>query len=113
MRKLTNILLVILSYSPIATIAVAAQAKASEMDGQDQSVVLANSITAARQRVLPIGSSFSTMESARQRYKTLTGLDGQQLDDNLKADLNMLREKGILNFDEKNLVGHGPSIFAE
>ena len=50
MRKATRILMVILSYMPIATVAVAAQAKASEMDGEAQTFKMRTMLQAARFR---------------------------------------------------------------
>lgn len=109
MRKIAKVLMVLLSYSPIATVAVAAQAKANEIEGEDQNVKLIKSLQQARNRILPDGFMVSSIEDSKRRYGQLTGLDGQALTDNMKNDIELLLNNGLIQLNEKEILAHGPS----
>lgn len=113
MKRITKILMLLLSYAPIATVAVAAQAKASEMDGEDQNTILLNIARAARYRLLPDGHSSISYDNLHKRYREITGLTGVDLEQGLSVDIQTLIDRGSIRLDEKGIVSHGPSQFAE
>ncbi len=112
MKRITKLLMIILSYAPIATVAVAAQARASEIEGEDQTMILIKASREARYRLLPDGVSRSSLEDVKQRYKELTGLAGTDLAIKMKEDLDLLLINGLVQLDEKELRSSGPSQFA-
>ena len=112
MRQITKILLLLLSYAPIATVAVAAQAKASEIDGEEQNTVLLKAARAARFRLMPDGHTSISYEKAQKRYIDLTGLKGNDLSRSMAVDLQILIDRGAIQLDEKGMVSAGPSQFA-
>lgn len=104
--------MVLLSYAPIASVAVAAHAKASEIDGEDQNAVLLKSARDARFRIMPDGQTSISFENARKRYAEITGLDDSDVTEGMKVDLQNLIDRGAIQFDEKGILSHGPSQFA-
>jgi hypothetical protein len=112
MRQITKILLLLLSYAPIATVAVAAQAKASEIEGEEQNAVLLKAARAARFRLMPDGHMAISYENAQKRYAELTGLKGNDLSKSMAVDLQTLIDRGAIQLDEKGMVSAGPSQFA-
>ena len=112
MKHLQKLLMVLLSYVPIATVAVAAQAKANELTGEIQSVKIKNELDGARFRLLPTYQMGISLEDSRKRYIELTGLKGEQLDYYMARDLYNLASKGLIQFDEKKIVAMGPSEHA-
>ncbi len=112
MKRITKIMMLLLSYAPIATVAVAAQAKASEIDGEEQTTVLLKAARAARYRLMPDGHSAISYENAQKRYTDLTGLKGNDLSKSMAVDLQILIDRGAIQLDEKGMVSAGPSQFA-
>jgi len=112
MKRFTKIMMLLLSYAPIATVAVAAQAKASEIDGEEQNTVLLKAARAARYRLLPDGHTAISYENAQKRYIDLTGLKGNDLSKSMAVDLQILIDRGAIQLDEKGMVSAGPSQFA-
>ena len=112
MKKLTKLLMLLLSHAPIATVAIAAQAKANEIKGQDQSEILKAMVRAARHRVLPDGHTTIGIDASARRYYEMTGLEGPDLEQNMIQDINLLMEHGLIQLDEKRIVSSGPSQFA-
>lgn len=112
MKRITKILMLLLSYAPIATVAVAAQAKASEIDGEEQNTVLLKAARSARFRLMPDGHTAISYENALKRYSELTGLKGNDLSQGMAVDLQMLIDRGAIQLDEKGMVSAGPSQFA-
>lgn len=112
MKRITKIMMVLLSYAPIATVAVAAQAKASEIEGEEQNMILLKAARAARCRLIPDGHTAISFENAKKRYFDLTGLNGEDLDRNMNIDLQTLIDRGAIKMDEKGMVSAGPSQFA-
>lgn len=111
MRRMMKLLMVLLSYAPIATVAVAAQAKANELEGEIQSFKLRQKIQGARFRLIPTYHMGTSMEAARKRYAEITGLKGKDLDLSIKNDLNKLSDEGLIQFDEKKIQAMGPSEY--
>jgi hypothetical protein len=111
-KRITKLLMIILSYAPIATVSVAAQARASEIEGQDQTTILLKASREARFRLLPDGASRSSLEDVKQRYQDLTGLTGAESAIRMKQDIDLLLSNGLVQFDEKELRSSGPSQFA-
>lgn len=112
MKRITKILMLLLSYAPIATVAVAAQAKASEIEGEEQNTVLLKAARAARFRLMPDGHTSISYENALKRYTELTGLKGNDLSKSMAVDLQTLIDRGAIQLDEKGMVSAGPSQFA-
>ena len=112
MKRGLRFMMVMLSYAPIATVAIAAHAKANELDGEAQNERVRPNITGARYRLLPTLQMVSTIEAARIRYSQLTGLEGQELDEAMAKDINNLADAGLLQFNEKYLKAGGPSEHA-
>jgi len=112
MRRFTKLLMIILSYSPIATVAVAAQARANEIEGESQSLNIREMVRAARARLIPAGYVSTTMEDARNLFSSKTGLDGADLDVKMREDLDLLMKSGLIQFDEKTIMASGPSEHA-
>lgn len=112
MKRITKILMLLLSYAPIATVAVAAQAKASEIDGEEQNTVLLKAARSARFRLMPDGHTAISYENALKRYSELTGLKGNDLSKGMAVDLQILIDRGAIQLDEKGMVSAGPSQFA-
>lgn len=112
MKRVLRIMMVVLSYAPIATVAIAAQAKASELDGEAQNIRLRENITGARYRLLPTFQMSSTIDDARTRYAKVTGLEGDELETALTRDINALTNAGLLQFNEKYILAGGPSEHA-
>lgn len=109
MKKLTKLLMIALSYTPIASVAVVAQAKASELEGEIQSIKFLQSIEGARFRILKPYHMSTTMDEARRRYSDITGLQGIALEQNLAYDLERLKLSGLIKFNERYIEGMGPS----
>lgn len=109
MNRIARVILVLLSFSPIASVAAAAQAKASEMDGEAQSVRMRTAIQSARFRLIPTGETAISQSDAIERYSNLTGLQGEELEKRMREDINLLRYSGLLQADEKMLHSEGPS----
>lgn len=112
MKQILRFVMVMLSYAPIATVAIAAHAKANELDGEAQNERVRENITGARFRLLPTRQMTSTIDAARIRYARLTGLQGDDLETAMARDINALANAGLLQFNEKYLVAGGPSEHA-
>lgn len=112
MRRIIKILLLLLSYAPIATVSVAAQAKVNEMDGEDQNTLLLKVAMQARSRLLPDGHTSVSYENARERHAKLTGLKGADLEQSLAVDLQTLIDRGAIRLEERGIVSAGPSQYA-
>jgi hypothetical protein len=108
-RKMIKFLMLILSYSPIASVAVAAQAKANEIEGESQSYKVQQVIREARSRLIPFGQASVSLEEARDLYSKKTGLQGDELETNMQSDLNFLKNSGLIVVSEKAIVSSGPS----
>lgn len=109
MKRIAKIMLVLLSYAPIASVAVAAQAKANEMDGEAQTIKMRTAIQAARFRLMPSGKTSISAQQAAERYAAVTGLQGEELQQGMIDDLRLLQFSGYLQSDETNFVSQGPS----
>lgn len=112
MKRVLRIIMVMLSYAPIATVAIAAHAKANELDGEAQNERVRENITGARYRLLPTFHMSSTIDAARIRYAKVTGLEGEELESAMAKDVNALVNAGLLQFNEKYIVAGGPSEHA-
>ena len=112
MKGITKIMMLLLSYAPIATVAVAAQAKASEIEGEEQNTVLLKAARAARFRLMPDGHTAISYENALKRYTELSGLKGNDLSRGMAVDIQILIDRGAIQLDEKGMVSAGPSQFA-
>lgn len=112
MKRVLRIVMVMLSYAPLATVAIAAHAKANELDGEAQNERVRASVTGARYRLLPTFHMSSTIDDARIRYAQVTGLEGEELESSMARDINALADAGLLQFNEKYLVAGGPSEHA-
>lgn len=112
MKKITRLLMALLSYAPIATVAVAAQSKASEIDGEDQNLVLLKAFRESRYRLLPDGQVALSIETAKKRYAKITGLDGVDLEQSMNQDIQFMVENGLIQLNEKGIVSNGPSQFS-
>lgn len=112
MKKILKILLIILSYAPIATVAAAAQAKANEMRGEEQNDILLKSLRAARYRLIPTGSIANTIENAKARYAKITGLNGEHLEKKMAEDIELLKQSGLIQNNETLIVSGTPSEHA-
>ncbi|RYZ84650.1 MAG: hypothetical protein EOP04_17605 [Proteobacteria bacterium] len=109
MKKMTRLMMIVLSYAPITSIAVAAHAKANEIDGEMQSTRLQSAERAARHRLIPTGEMGTTMLNAVSRYSQITGLVGEPLKQSMSLDLYLLKKAGLIEFDEKNILSGGQS----
>jgi hypothetical protein len=109
MKRFTKFLMVALSYAPMATVAVAAQGKANELEGEIQSFKLKQKLDGARFRLLPTYHVSTSFESAEKRYSELTGLEGEDLTRAMEEDIENLLEAGLIQVDEKNIRASGPS----
>jgi len=115
MKKTIKILLALLSYFPINSVAVAAQSKLNEVDLEIRNQVLRQELQelqAARNRLIPTGSSFNTIKDAKERASKITGLVDGQLDEQVQIDLQLLKNSGLIQFDEKHILSAGPSEYA-
>jgi len=112
MKKIIRLLMVLLSYAPIATVAVAAQAKASEIDGEEQNLVLLKAFRKTRYRLMPDGLAAISIERAKKRYAKVTGLHGVDLEQSINQDIQFMLENGLIQINEKDIIPNGPSQFA-
>ncbi|MFN8791436.1 MAG: hypothetical protein ACK5Y2_08285 [Bdellovibrionales bacterium] len=112
MNNTKRIFLLLLSYAPISSVAVAAQSKISEIEGEVQLLRLQQTIDGARFRILPNYQMTSSIADAKKRYHDLTGLTGAQLEYSFAADLDNLASLGLIQFDEKKILAMGPSEYA-
>lgn len=109
MKRMIKIFLILLTYVPISSVAVAAQAKVSEIEGESQTAKLLEYARNVRARLLPDGHFAIDHATLRSRYSKLTGLDGVELEQNLAQDIKFLVEGGYLHVNEKFLVASSPS----
>lgn len=112
MKRMIKLLMILLSYAPIATVAVAAQAKASEIEGEAQNVLLLKLARDTRYRLLPDGHTTIHFEDAKKRYSQVTGLQGMELEKGLTKDLQFMLDQGLVQLNEKGMISSGPSQFA-
>ncbi len=112
MKNMTRLFLIILTYAPIKTVAVAAQSKISEMAGEGQHAVLMKAVKNARYRILPDGHTFISLEDSKKRYAELTGLHGLELQQQMKRDVQLLVNHNLLQVNEKFAMSQGPSRWA-
>lgn len=112
MKRIFRTMMVILSYAPIATVAIAAHAKANELEGEAQNERVRENIVGARYRLFPTYQMVSTIEASRIRYSELTGLQGTELETAMTKDIKALTKAGLLQFNEKYLRAMGPSEHA-
>lgn len=110
MKKLIKLLLIVLSYTPIATVAVASQSKSSEIEGEDQNLILRKIVNKTRSRVLPKGHTLTTFEATLKRHAKVTKLQKQKLKNNLLSDIELMIESGYIQVDEKMIVASSPSM---
>lgn len=111
MKKIFQLLMVILGYAPIASISVAAHAKASELKGEDQPAVLRKQLQAARNRLMPLGYSHFSVDQAMDRSAAITGLLGAELEESIRRDIQLLMDQGILEVKENMLISGVQSQF--
>lgn len=111
MKKIFNLLIMALSYAPIASISVAAHAKLGEMNGEDQSLILRKKLQTARSRLMPLGSRFSSIDQVIERSASITGLQGNDLEASVRADIELLIDHGILEIKENMLISGVPSAW--
>ena len=109
MKRVFKSLMMILSYSPIATVAVAAQAKASEIEGEMQSNLNLEAAKAVRPFLLPADVTSTSVQEALDRYSRKTGLQGDDLVKAARDDLNLMSKAGLIQYDEKMIMAMGPS----
>lgn len=109
MKRILRIMMTVLSYSPIATVAIAAHAKANELDGEVQNEQITEKIVGARYRLLQPYQMISSIDAARTRYAQVTGLEGIELDKAMTKDIKALMKAGLLQLNEKYLRAMGPS----
>lgn len=109
MKKILKIMLLILSYMPISSVAVAAYGKASEIEGENQKWILRETARQIRYLLLPTGQRQIDLESARQRYSELTGLNGEVLDESFAKAIQFMMENGYIQMDEKTIITAGAS----
>lgn len=111
MKKITKFIMVLLSYAPIATVAVAAESKLAELEGDNQIFLMKKNMQEARHRLIPPYNVSTTMDAARIRYSLITGLQGDALENAMKFDLDMLSKSGLIRYNELKLDGVGPSEY--
>jgi hypothetical protein len=109
MKRIAKVMMILLSYAPIGSVAVAAQAKANEIDGEAQTIKIQTAIQAARFRLMPSGETSVSPQQAADRYAAVTGLQGEELQRSMLDDLRLLQFSGYLQVDEANFVSQGPS----
>lgn len=109
MKNMVKVFLIFLTYIPISSVAVAAQAKVSEIEGENQTSKLLEYARSVRARLLPEGHFAIDQATLRSRYSKLTGLQGSVLEQNLAQDIQFLVEGGYLHVNEKFLVASSPS----
>lgn len=112
MKRAIKILMVLLSYVPIKSVAAAAFSKSNELEAEIKSFNLRQKLSEARFRVIPTDHYGTTMDDARSRYSKLTGLQGVELENSMAGDLLLLKQSGIIEFDEKMVVSGSPSEHA-
>jgi hypothetical protein len=109
MKKLIRILLTIVAYTPVKSLAHVAHSRISMIDAELQQVKLRNHLKFARQRLVPPGQYGTTISKALARYSMLTGLQGDALQENVIADLEMLRKEGIIRYTDDLIMAASPS----
>ena len=109
MKKIFQLLMVVLGYAPIASISVAAHTKASEMKGEDQSAALRKELQLARNRLMPQGHFNFSLDQAVERSALITGLQGVDLEEAVRRDIQLLIDQGLLEVKENTLVAGTPS----
>lgn len=112
MKRAIKLMMVLLSYAPIKSVAAAAYSKANELEAEINSTNLRQKLSEARFRVIPTNHYGITMDGVKIRYSQITGLQGAELEKSLSDDLNLLKQSGIINFNEKGVVSGSPSEHA-
>ena len=109
MKRFVRSFLILLSSMPVATIAFAANAKASEIDGEAQNELLLKTLFDVRAKVLKPDQAFVTLDDAKARYAGLSGLQGTALDRSFEKDVSDLANQGLIELNENFIVSAGPS----
>ena len=91
MRKITKLLMLLLTYAPITSVAVVAQAKVSEIVSEDQTNLL--------------------IKDARGENSRLSS-SGQVTEEQMIQDIRSLVDHGLIRLSDGPGNGSGPSHFA-
>ncbi len=124
-RWVKKIALSALSALPLATVALAAESKLLEMAGEDaqkslplralgKSLIGAElqnpAVLKARLQIFPPLTIKTSWQSALVRFKTLNpSLSGAEIDLEFEKTIQILKSRGLITTDEKEVVSHAPS----
>lgn len=109
MKRFVRSFLILLSSLPVATISYAANAKASEMDGEAQNELLLKTLFNTRAKILKPSQTIVTLDDAKAHYADASGLNGSDLDRSFEKDVLDLANEGFIEFNENYIVSAGPS----
>ena len=106
-----------LSILPISSVALAAESRLTETEGNVSShVTLAKMdlqnpiILQARRAIFKVMQSKVTVADATTRFRSLhPELSGAEIDLEFQSALRLLAEKGMITINEKEIVSHIPS----
>lgn len=112
MKRLIKAVLIILSYVPVTTVAMAAQAKVSEIEGENQNAILRKKLQIARSRVFKAGSTSATFEEIFKVHSEQTRFSGPEFKQSLEEDLQFLQDNGYIQFNETGVISSSPSQYA-
>ncbi|RYZ88999.1 MAG: hypothetical protein EOP06_10000 [Proteobacteria bacterium] len=108
-NRILRMLLLILSYAPFSSVALAAHAKSGELDGEAQNEKLIENTLKLRAKFFAPNQMVATVEDATAWYAERTGLQGFELEVQMQRDIAALQELKLIQFNEKYIVSAGPS----
>lgn len=116
-NKIIRFLIGLLSYTPITTVATAAQIKCNELDSILQNEKLKNKILETRKKILEKNQSEASIQESYQRYVNLQQsynevVSIESINIAFLKNLEFLIENGYIAIDEKEIRAIGPSEHA-
>ena len=113
MRLVRKFLLTVLAALPVASISAAADSKLTEMTGEEQNDALNNyNPSVARRLIMEPGTAATTVEDAKNRLSQQTGItDDRELDVELQKQIKILRDHGLIETRESNIIAPVPSAW--
>jgi len=91
MRKITKLLMLLLTYAPITSVAVVAQAKVSDIVSEDQNKLLIKEAQSANSLLLS---------------------DSKLSESQMSQDIRLLVDRGLVRLNDEPSGGSGPSHYA-
>ena len=106
-------LLIVASYAPFASVAMAAESKLTNLEGELQQDKLRAQLQATRNALLPFGVSRMSLSESKKRFLLMNpSMSGLEAENAFVRAVLMLKESGLLFIDERNVLSGPPSDHA-